>query len=407
MIQENVQLYNMIKEAGGVADAKSYLGSITRQRTRENAFHHAIQEVKPVNPSDCKRSSTSTTMVYQHWLEPESSAYVMGSRGETAFAQYISAGLAEIPFNKIQSRKFEIFTEDLLYYPFPITKVIEDNIVRDLHEAEDRYFATLSYASAAAAGSVNSYTGTFDKLAMRMLFDSISRKTLTGSTMLISDILYNQLVTHGNEFFGSALNAQVCASGYTVQTFNGRTIVQTIKNRILTRNPYAPGDNLAYSFIDTVSGEVPGAVRNNTPVDPWYTIGTNLRTQPIGGSTANGFYPAKDIYNGKYIAGFTNAVPSAANISANGFGLNKQGGALVAHVAAVAGPLGPTTNDWLGNTALCFADEEALGKSLLLRDVEFELQQRDFKLSFQARKFWGVGITNINGVSQVTLAPVL
>lgn len=410
MIQENIQFYNMVKEASGIAEAKSYMGSITRQRIRENAFHHAILESKPVNPSDCKRDSNSNSLVYQHWLEPDSGAFVLGWRGESPTAQYIASGLAEIPFNIIASRNFEIKTEDLLYYPFPITKVIEDNIIRDLHEAEDAYFASLCYASTSAAGSVSSYTGTFDKLAMRQLYDSIGRKTLTGSTMLISDLLYNQLVTHGTEFFGSQLNGQVCSSGYTVETFHGRKIVQTIKNRILTRNPYAPKNSGAYAFTNK---DVPGAATFGVPYDPFYKIGLNLKGLPVNGegeTTAFPRYPAKDIINGMFDATMsiepTDALDSG---DTNGFTTFRNGGALAGITQTVAAdpPNAPTTIDWLGNTALCFADEEAVGKSLLLKDVEFEIEQREWKLRFAARKMWGVGVVNVNGVSQVTLAPVL
>jgi hypothetical protein len=410
MILENQQFYNMVK-TGNLSGAKDYLGTITRQILRENGFNNGIIETKPVNPSDCKPRSDAVGLSYFTYLEPESGAYVLGWRGEAPVSQYIAAGLAEIPFNIVASRSYTIKTEDLLYYPFPITKMIEDNTIYDMHEAQDFWMINnLAVPSVVRTGKFAVYNGSFDKLAMRLGFDFGPDSRLRMSKMVISDHLYNQLVTQGTEFFGSPLNSQVCTSGYIAQTFHNRTIIQTVKSSILTRNPFAPQDSSSIEIngVSAINGlSAPGAPRGTIPADPYYNIGVNLRAQPIGGQTANGFYPAADLYNVRFVLGFTNAVPAATAITRNGTGLDSTGGALPAHVAATAGPLGPTTKRWLGNAAFFFTDEESLGKSLLLKDVEYEIQQLDWKLKFQARQLWGAGFVNVNGVGMVVINPTI
>lgn len=410
MIAENLNFHTMVK-AGNLAGAKDYLGTVTRQFLRENGFNNGIIECKPVNPSDCKPRSDVIGLSYFTYLEPESGAYVLSWRGDAPVTQYIAAGLAEIPFNNISSRAYTIKTEDLLYYPFPITKMIEDNTIYDLHEAQDHYMIhNLAVPSVALTGNYAVYAGTFDKLAMRKLFDFGPAGRLRISKMLISDQLYNQLVTQGTEFFGAGMSSQVVTSGYTASTFHNRTIVQTIKGSILTRNPKAPVDDGSIGIygVSAVNGLVaPGSARSNLPVDPFYQIGVNLSGLAIGGLPANGAYAAVDFINGKYIAGVSNAIVINTANQTNGGTTYRDGSGSGSTTASATNPNLPTTARWLGNAAFGFTDEETLGKSLMLKDVEFEIQQIDWKLKFQARLFWGAAFVNSKGVAMVVIDPPL
>jgi hypothetical protein len=79
-------------------------------------------------------------------IEPNSKAMSMSFRGQPT-ARFIRAPRFEIPFFTISSEKFEKTEQELLAYEMPITKIIEENSVKDIQEIEDRQF--LIYIEAA------------------------------------------------------------------------------------------------------------------------------------------------------------------------------------------------------------------------------------------------------------------
>lgn len=408
MIIENQNFHSMVK-SGALGQAQNYLGNVTRQLLRENGFNGAIAECKPVNPSDCRPRTDSLGLSYFTYVEPESGASVLSFRGDTPVNQYVSAGQVEIPFNFIRSRAYTIKTEDLMFYPFPITKMIEDNIIYDLHEAQDHY--TINNALIPAVlrtGKWAVYNGSFDKLGARMGFDLIAANRLRASKILFADQLYNQLVTQGSEFFGHEMNSQVVTSGYTASTFGNRTLIQSIKSTLLTRNPYAANDVTAIGIygVSAVNGlSAPGSARGTVPYDPYYKIGVNLSGLKAGGDAANATYPVADLINGAYVAGVSNASLANTLITANGGTTYKGGGTIPSSTASATDPSLPTTKKWLGNTAFFLTDEETFAKNFMLKDVEFEIQQIDWMLKFQARQAWAFGVTNANGAAMVVFNP--
>jgi hypothetical protein len=416
---ENNTFVELAKTAAGRDEIQEKFGLMCRSKVRENSFTDIIIQPAPVDPATLKPSKDfpgPTTFVY---LEPNSQAFTLGWRQGAPFAQQVTAAIAEIGFLPIAAPEFYIMEEELMAYNFPITKVIEDNLLRDIHEAKDSYFSTLCYQAVAATGNWTSYTGTFDKTAMKYGFNFINYNQLQAETMLIPNILWNDVNAQGTEFFGSNMNSQVVTSGYTASTFGGRRIIQSNKVRQLSRNPYSPANLGAITFTGQ---DVPGSnqVGLGTPYDPFYKIGVNLNGLPVNGegSSADGvpLYPAKDIANGYYVAGLTNLADAAITIGnsgtyTNGFTAWRNGTTFASTAttikASLSGPLGPSSKAWLGNTALFFTDEKFLGKNYILKDVQFGVKQDFRKLTFSAWKLWTSAIINMNSVSQVTVAPVL
>lgn len=408
---ENNTFVEMAKTAAGRDEIQEKFGLMCRSKVRENSFTDIIIQPAPVDPATLKPNKDfpgPTTFVY---LEPNSQAFTLGWRQGAPYAQQVTAAIAEIGFLPIAAPEFYIMEEELMAYNFPITKVIEDNLLRDIHEAKDSYFSTLCYKAVAATGNWTSYTGTFDKTAMKYGFNFINYNQLQAETMLIPNILWNDVNAQGTEFFGSNMNSQVVTSGYTASTFGGRRIIQSNKVRQLSRNPYDPANLGAIAFTGQ---DVPGSNQAGLglPYDPFYKLGVNLNGLPVNGEGAVGFatYPAKDIANGYYIAGVTNLATAALSTTGtNGFTVFRDGSALagVSRVISTSGPLGPSSKAWLGNTALFFTDEKFLGKNYILKDVQFGVKQDFRKLTFSAWKLWTSAIINLNAVSQVTVAPVL
>jgi hypothetical protein len=82
-------------------------------------------------------------------IEPQSRAMTLTFRGQPT-ARFIRAPRAEVPFFTISSEKFEKTEQELLAYEMPITKIIEDNSVKDMQEIKDREFLRTSESAVQA-----------------------------------------------------------------------------------------------------------------------------------------------------------------------------------------------------------------------------------------------------------------
>ena len=128
-----------LSSAEGKEKIAEYGGVYIRDRLREVSFARKILPPQMVTKADCQRSVNHDTLVKIVDIEPQSRAMAISFRGEPT-ARYISGPRYEIPFFTVSSEKFEKTEQELLAYEMPITKIIEDNSVKDIQEIEDREF---------------------------------------------------------------------------------------------------------------------------------------------------------------------------------------------------------------------------------------------------------------------------
>lgn len=124
-------------------------GTYIRDRLREVSFARKIVPPTPVQRTELQRSVNHDTMVKIVDIEPNSKAMSLTFRGQPT-ARFIRAPRFEIPFFTISSEKFEKTEQELLAYEMPITKIIEENSVKDIQSIEDRQF--LVYVEACVQG---------------------------------------------------------------------------------------------------------------------------------------------------------------------------------------------------------------------------------------------------------------
>jgi hypothetical protein len=124
-------------------------GNYIRDRLREVSFHKKVIPPQPVQRSECQRSVNHDTLVKIVDIEPNSRAMAMTFRGQPT-ARLIRAPRYEIPFFTISSEKFEKYEQELLAYEMPITKIIEENTVKDIQAVEDRTFLLFTEAAVQA-----------------------------------------------------------------------------------------------------------------------------------------------------------------------------------------------------------------------------------------------------------------
>lgn len=254
--------------AEGKEKLAEYGGTYVRDRLREEAFSRKIVPPQMVTRADCQRSVHHDTLVKIVDVEPKSRAMAINFRGQPT-ARFISAPRAEVAFFTISSEKFEKTEQELLAYEMPITKVIEDNSVKDIQEIEDREFlihieaavqalqaeanggsVTTLNKSAIALGSVVEFSVRKGELARAAaaddatvwpvqrpdfvnLFKMLDGRRLRAENVLITEPDWDDILQWTVEDFGDRVQSETTVDGYKYNLLLGRAYTRTVKTDLL------------------------------------------------------------------------------------------------------------------------------------------------------------------------------
>lgn len=246
-------------------------GTFIRDRLREVSFMRQILPPENVTKTDCQRSTRHDTLVKIIDVEPESRAMAISFRGQPT-ARFIRGPRAEIPFFTISSEKFEKVEQELLAYEMPITRVIEDNSVKDIQEVEDRegilHMEAAVQAIQAEANSLsaapalnnaaingltppveasvrkgelarqpgvtdNAYVWPLQRPDIVNLHKLLDGNRLRAQKVLLTEYDFDDLNQWTVEDFGDKLQSETAIEGFKYSTLLGRAFVRTIKTDIL------------------------------------------------------------------------------------------------------------------------------------------------------------------------------
>lgn len=245
-----------------------YGGSYIRDRLREVSFVRKILPPEQVTRTDCQRSVNHDTLVKIVDIEPQSRAMALTFRGQPT-ARFIRGEKAEIGFFTISSEMFQKTEQELLAYEMPITKVIEENSVKDIQEIEDREFllhieaavqALQTEANGGSATSLSSITvqaGTVVEFSVRkgelaraavsatavvqplqrvdvvQLFKLLDGNRLRAERILMTEVDWDDILQWTVEDNGDKIQSETTVDGYKYNTLLGRAYIRTIKTDIL------------------------------------------------------------------------------------------------------------------------------------------------------------------------------
>ena len=271
MVQATIELFNQRLDTTEGKDKLAELGgSWIRDRLREVSYARHILPPEQVTRADTQRSVNHDTLVKIVDVEPQSKALAITFRDQPT-ARFIRAPKAEVPFFTISSEKFEKTEQELLAYEMPITKVIEDNTVKDIQEIEDREFTrhiesgvqalqtetntttTVAYnATNIRAGNVNAQTVSVVKGELALaadgtdflvrpiqrpdfveLFKLLDGNRLRSERVLITEVDHDDVLQWTVEDFGDKIQSETVVDGYKYNTLLGRKVVRTVKTDIL------------------------------------------------------------------------------------------------------------------------------------------------------------------------------
>lgn len=264
----NDLFFNNASSEGGREKIAEAGGKYIRDRLREVSFARKILPPENISRTECQRSVNHDTLVKIVDVEPNSTAMSVTFRG-TPTTRYVRAARFEIPFWTISSEKFEKAEQELLAYEMPITKIIEENTVKDIQEVEDRQF--LIHVEAAVQGmqlDANSNTATefsadtviadtvvgasvvkgegalavggtgftvypIQKQDLIKLKQLLHRRKLKASQLLMTEPDFDNLSSWTIQDVGHNIAQETTVEGYKASTVAGLKIIRTIKTDLL------------------------------------------------------------------------------------------------------------------------------------------------------------------------------
>ncbi len=265
----NDRFNSKLSSSEGKEKVAEYGGSYVRDRLREVSFVRKILPPQQVTRTDCQRSVNHDTLVKIVDVEPKSRAMAITFRGQPT-ARFIRGERAEIAFFTISSEIFQKTEQELLAYEMPITKIIEENSVKDIQEIEDREFllhveaAVQALQTEANGGSVTTLNASAlaggtppvefsvrkgelarsaatDDATVRpvqrtdfvSLFKMLDGNRLRAERLLMTEVDYDDVLNWTVEDNGDRIQSETTVDGYKYNTLLGRGYIRTIKTDIL------------------------------------------------------------------------------------------------------------------------------------------------------------------------------
>jgi len=217
----------------GLQKTASAGAAFVRSRIREIGFARRTLPIESVTRADCQRAVDHDTLVKIVDLEIDSKALAVNFASQ-ANENYIDGKRYAIPFFKIESEKFVKPEAELLAYDYPITKVIEENSVKDIQRIEDAKF--IEFAESAINGTgkrlVSSSTSNTRK-EMTKLFKMIDADQLEMGTALMHQVDFDDYMVQPATEIGHELASEISKDGYKYPKMMGRKVVVTNKTDLI------------------------------------------------------------------------------------------------------------------------------------------------------------------------------
>jgi hypothetical protein len=241
-----------VREVGGPNTTKmaEAAGLFIAEKLRERSFARQILTPRTVTRYDLKNSVQHDQLVFIDEKEVHvGKAKPINFRADPD-ATYLDTPRYEIPIQEMGSDLHSKREIELLASTQPVVKVVEENIVREIEEAEDGIFLKYVEAAATSSGNTETVAGTGKKLtknAVKRLINKIESKRLKCSTILMPVTTFNDILEFDYQDLGSDLLKEVTIDGYKYYNWAGRKLIVSLKTDLLTDGS---GNPMIYGFAD-------------------------------------------------------------------------------------------------------------------------------------------------------------
>jgi hypothetical protein len=217
--------------------------SFIRAKMRELGVFRRILPPVGVTPAELQGATDHDTLIFLRDIEHESKAMALNFAGESD-ERYLQGKRYAIPFYKVESEKFVKNEGELLAYKYPVTRVIEENSVKDMQAVEDFRFIDHAEAAVNITGKRLVSSGTImNRGALNSLFKMIDYDRLSVGCVLMNNVDYDDYMIQPATEIGSGLASEITIGGYKYMTILGRRLVITNKHDMVL-----PGE--AWAFTD-------------------------------------------------------------------------------------------------------------------------------------------------------------
>lgn len=216
--------------------------TFVRSRIREVGFARKILPPENVTRVNCTRSTDHDTLIKIVDIEHDSKAMAVNFASE-ADERYLQGKRYAIPFFKIESEKFVKSEGELLAYDYKITKVIEDNSIKDIQRVEDQKMIEYAEKAISITGKrlVSGATAA-DRKELNSLFKMIDFHEREVGCVLMNVVDLDDYMIQPATDIGSPAASKITVDGYEYQTIMKRKLIVTNKTSVVL-----PGEIWAFA----------------------------------------------------------------------------------------------------------------------------------------------------------------
>jgi hypothetical protein len=217
-----------------------------KQRIYEDSFMEKILPSRPISPSQCDRteSSSGSPSMLRKIIDKEYidvTATAMDFRGKGDF-RYVETDTYAVDFFKIESPEFTITEGELRAKEQPIQALLKHHTSRHIDEVIDRTFIAACEAAITASGQnipaqADPTILPKNLTKLRNLIDGRDgRRPLRAATLLMTQAQFNTVFTWPQSAIDNGLKDDFWKDGYRYDMLAGLRIVTTNKTHLLANN---------------------------------------------------------------------------------------------------------------------------------------------------------------------------
>jgi hypothetical protein len=230
-----------LKVQGGLQKQAEKTGTFIEDRVRENSFLDEIITPQSISRLQLDRSVNHDLPMKIGYIEPDAEAVSLNFRGAPK-EEWIQGPKYEIVFYKVSTKKMKKTEGEIMAYPYPITQVIEKNMVKDMARVKDETFMgyvedIITYMDGAGGGnSSETVSADLSRDVIAVGLNMLDAYQLNCGTILMSKRDWNIWNTTQSSDVGDSIADEMTRNGYASTTIMGNNVVVTNKRALV-----APG----------------------------------------------------------------------------------------------------------------------------------------------------------------------
>lgn len=212
-------------------------GGYIRDKVKEASVLDRLLKPETIKASQAQRSAFHDQPVVLVDIEPDAQASIINFKSGPE-AKYLDGKRMEVPFFKIATDKLQKNEIEIATYPYPITDVIEKNMVKEIAYVKDeRFFEEAdSVISDMGANSTATYAANISRDAIATGANLLADYEMEVGTIVMSKKDFNIWSASSPSDIGDGLAGEMAVKGYAHGTIGGYNIIVTNK-----QDAVAPG----------------------------------------------------------------------------------------------------------------------------------------------------------------------